>query len=529
MARKSRKTVEAAVMQAGEHVSHVGAYVRLSAVDKKQKGDSIENQQAIISAHISEHPDLELTEVYIDNGLSGQTFERPAFQRMLEDLDSGRINCCITKDLSRLGRNAIDTGYYIDKYFPTRNIRYISINDNYDSADSNSNGIIVSIKNMVNEAYALDIGRKIRATKQMNIRNGCFVGRLPPYGYLRSDIDRHKLVPDEYAAPIIRRMFEMVADGQGVKAVQQWLNDSGILPPKRYFYSIGVASEKEATGHIHWSKSVVYTILQNRIYVGDMIQGKFKTQSYVQTKLPESEWVVTENTHVGIVSRELFAVAQSIHGSNAKVRTKGESVNIFLRKIVCGHCAHAMRRVKYKKSHGFTCSTQHDYSKGDCTLVSINEDVLKELLLCTLRKKAEVFTEIAPTAIAMQIDATELRSVQAELERKHGFLKGLYESLISGDITNAEYKEMKQSYETSIDLLSNQVRQLRESARLAALDVAKKSSAAENIGAVSRISELTAEIVDTLIDKIVVFEHKRLEIHFKFTDEIAMVGGADSE
>ena len=174
MARKSRKNIEpAADLQATKQTAYdVGAYVRLSALDKKEKSDSIETQQAIIAAFITEHSDLELRETYIDNGLSGQSFERPAFQRMLNDMENGKINCCVTKDLSRLGRNAIDTGYYIEKHFPTHGIRFIAINDDYDSANGNSTGIVLSLKNMINEAYALDIGRKTRATKQLHIRDG---------------------------------------------------------------------------------------------------------------------------------------------------------------------------------------------------------------------------------------------------------------------------------------------------------------------------------------------------------------------
>jgi DNA invertase Pin-like site-specific DNA recombinase len=194
----------------------VGAYVRLSVEDRKKIGDSIENQQAIIWAYIEDHTDLELADTYIDNGVTGLTMERPEFQRMLADLESGRINACVTKDLSRLGRSAIDTGYYIEKYFPTHNIRYIAINDNYDSADPNSGGIMVSLKNMVNEHYALETGRKIRATKQMQIRNGCFVGNHAPYGYLKYPNDKHKLVIDPYASGVVRRIFEMFADGHGV-------------------------------------------------------------------------------------------------------------------------------------------------------------------------------------------------------------------------------------------------------------------------------------------------------------------------
>jgi DNA invertase Pin-like site-specific DNA recombinase len=259
MARKSRKNTESiAVSQQPPIIKeafNVAGYVRLSAVDKKHKGDSIETQQAIISAFIDERPDLELREIYIDNGLSGQTFERPAFQRMIADMESGKINCCVTKDLSRLGRNAIDAGFYIERFFPSHGVRFIAITDDFDSAVENSSCILVSLKNMINEAYALEIGRKIRNTKQMHIRNGCFVGRIPPYGYLKNPKDNHRLVPDPYAAQIVLKMFTMASAGDSIKTIAKWLNDNGILPTKRYFHSIGLATEKEASGHIHWNKA----------------------------------------------------------------------------------------------------------------------------------------------------------------------------------------------------------------------------------------------------------------------------------
>ena len=313
MARKSRKNLEpAAAVETRPAVKtyNVGAYIRLSAVDKKQKGDSIENQQAIIAAYCGERhgadgmPELVIREFYIDNGLSGQLLERPAFQKMLSDMENGLIDCCISKDLSRYGRSAIDTGYYIDKYFPTHNIRCIAINDRYDS-NENSGGVMVSLKNLVNESYALEIGRKIHTTKQMNIRNGCFVGSIPPYGYLKSKLDNHKHEPDPIAALIVKRMYEMAANGDGVPTIRDWLNGENILPPKKHLHSVGVVSAKQAEGHSHWNVSVIYTILKNRVYVGDMVQGKGRTQSYDMKRVDKSDWVITENTHEGLVNREV--------------------------------------------------------------------------------------------------------------------------------------------------------------------------------------------------------------------------------
>jgi DNA invertase Pin-like site-specific DNA recombinase len=523
MARKSRKGVEAAVPLRENPITRVGAYVRLSAIDKKHKGDSLENQQSIISAYIAEQPGLELVETYIDNGLTGQTFERPAFQRMLADMESGKINCCVTKDLSRLGRNAIDMGYYIEKYFPSHHIRYVAVTDNYDSAAMKSagnscGGMMVSLKNMVNEAYALDIGRKIRATTQMHIRSGGFVGRLPPYGYLKSVEDCHKLVPDTYAAGIVRRIFDMAAGGQGVTAILDWLNGNGVLPPKRYFYSIGLASDKDASGHIHWNKGTVRKLLKNRVYTGDMVQGKTKIVNHIEVRLPQSEWVITENTHESIVSRALFAQVQERYATDEKPKARKQD-NIFRRKVYCGHCGHAMCRIHNNRSYRFACTTRQDYAKDDCVLVSINENTVKEILLESLREQAAILDDTSSATAVKPVDDAALRSIQTETQRSERYLKGIYESLISGDLTDTEYREMKKSYEAKIAALTARERALRETARLAALESTSRRKAADSIGAVHCVDDLTAEVVDALVDKILVFEDKRIEISFKFRME----------
>jgi DNA invertase Pin-like site-specific DNA recombinase len=533
MARKSRKNIGLAPpRETATPIFSIGAYIRLSAVDKKQKGDSIETQQAIIEAFIAERPDMELREAYIDNGLSGQSFERPAFQRMIADMERGKINCCVTKDLSRLGRNAIDTGYYIEKYFPMRGVRFIAITDGYDSASergsAGSGSIMVSLKNMVNEAYALDIGRKIRATKQMNIRAGCFVGRFPPYGFLKDPADNHKLIPDPETAPVVRTMYQMAADGTGVNVIAKWLNNNGILPPRRYFHSKGLATDKEADGSVHWSKGVIYAILKNRIYCGDMVQGKYKTQSHVQEKLPQSEWVITENTHEAVVGRELFARVQRLWEKRDKTHQSRYSApdtkNILLRKVFCGHCGHTMfRRRSSETQHSFYCNTRQMYDKGDCKLVSVNETALKEMIVAMLQKQAgKIIGGNAPSGDSVQPGneyMDELRNVQAEIDRNSRYLKGLYETYVNRAITGDEFKEMKLSYEAKIAALTEKEKRLRD----ASYDRIRQQTALEqasmDMRSVLCASDLTADAVDTLIERIRIFEDKSIKVKFTFIDE----------
>jgi len=387
MARKSRKNADVNVvatsMPAQKPMFRVGAYVRMSVEDKKQKGNSIENQQAIINAYIDEHTDLELAETYIDNGLSGQSFDRPAFSQMIADMESGKINGCITKDLSRLGRNAIDTGYYIEKFFPTKGIRYIAVTDNYDSADPKSGGVMISLKNMVNEAYALEVSRKVKATIRMNIRNGCFIGGIAPYGYFKSENDCHKLVVDPYAAGFVRTMYEMAANGQSHGSILAWLNDNDIAPPMRYIYSKGLTTENSKGAKTRWwSLRGVRDVLRNRMYCGDMIQGKKRMEGGVQVTLPQSEWTITENTHEPIVSRELFAEVQKFW-DKPKIEKepyyKGENTEDILRATVfCGDCGSQMFRKRTgDKTYSYLCTARVQYTTRACGGMRTTERLLK--------------------------------------------------------------------------------------------------------------------------------------------------------
>ena len=524
MARKSRKQCDVASNLEIKNIYNTAVYIRLSVTDRKQKGDSIETQQAIIESFIAEHPDMELREVYIDNGKTGQNFERPEFQRMIADIENERINCCIVKDLSRLGRNAIDSGYYVEKYFPLNNIRFVAVTDNYDSANGESSGIMLSLKNMINESYALDVSRKVRATFRMNIKNGYFVGGQAPYGYLKHPDDCHKLVVDEYAAGIVKRIFEMAADGQRINAILEWLNGNQILPPNRYLCSIGKLSPKAiGSDNIYWSYRGVRSILDNRIYCGDMVQGRKTTVNSVLKRLPESEWTITENTHEAVVSREIFATVQEfLKQPNKSPRfTTPKTDNIFQGKLLCSCCNRPMARKRDgEKFYRYKCHTPKLYSSYACTGMKITEKLLKEKIFELLQGHEVVLTQATVTAPSVDTHSNELSAVKSELGKNQNFLKGLYESLILGDITDFEYKEMKSGYETKIADLTAQEKQLRDNAHTHKLQSKALSQARESVLKIESISDLTADVIDSVIEKIHVHENNRITVKFRFTEEV---------
>ena len=528
MARKSRKNLETSLPQMPNKTTfNAGGYIRLSVFDKKQKGDSIETQRAIINAYIAEHSDIELCDIYIDNGLSGQTFERPSFQRMISDIESGKINCCIAKDLSRLGRNSIDTGYYIEKYFPTKGVRFIAITDNIDTSDGQSSGIMISLKNMINEAYALDIGRKIRATVQTNIKNGCFVGGFAPYGYLKKPDDCHKIVPDEYSSNVVRRMFEMANGGQSPKEILAWLNDKNnkILSPSHYLASIGQVTSKQVGAYTHWNLTAVRRILSNRVYCGDMVQGKQRTSGNFSRKLPESEWTVTENTHEAIISREIFITVQKTFGKASKLKEpfykNPITENIFHRKIFCGICGFAMMRKRGSEHfYRFKCNVSYRYSEDICTGSNITESLLKQTLVDMLHERKLFLDQTVESVQSGNSYDIELASIKTDIDKNKGFLKGLYESLVLGDISDSEYKDMKRSYELKISSLTEQEKELRKSNFEQSQQENIVMQAHKGVKAITQISNMTKEIIDKLVEKIHVYPNGRIGVKFRFMDEV---------
>ncbi len=239
MARKSRKgSVETPAVQEQDVVYNAAAYIRLSSDAKRKPGDSLYNQQDIIENFIAASPDIRLADIYIDNQATGTNFERPAFVRMLEDVESGRINCIIVKDLSRFGRNAIDCGYYIEKHLPALGVRFIAVTDSFDSLEGDG-GVMLPLKNVIAESYALDISRKCRSVQRQNIQDGRFVGRMAPYGFSKAPEDCHRLIIDEEAAPIVRQIFDWAASGMGVGEIIRMLNEKGVLPPSHYKWEKG--------------------------------------------------------------------------------------------------------------------------------------------------------------------------------------------------------------------------------------------------------------------------------------------------
>ena len=536
MARKSRKQPQPTThVEQVRTVYNAAAYIRLSSDAKKKRGDSLETQQDIIENFIASSSDIRLVEVYCDNQATGTNFDRPGFQRMLADAEGGRINCIIVKDLSRFGRNAIDSGYYIEKHLPALGVRFVAVTDSFDSLEGDG-GIMLPLKNIIAESYALDISRKCRSVQRQNIRDGRFVGRMAPYGFAKAPEDCRRLVVDEEAADVVRRMFDFVADGKGIGELIRQLNEDGVLPPSHYKWEKGLITNKKLLGKPYWQKRTVTNILEDRVYVGDMVQGKTRTVDGKELPVPKDEWVCVPNTHEAIISHELFECVQNlIHQLSEKdksVRSSPTSYSphVFKGKVFCAHCGHAMHRHRQNKDgiYWHRCESQWKYHKNACYQVSVKEDELKSEVFMLMSKYAEAILgrhiQMERMAPVQDIaDDNELEHINRQLSASSNFLKSLYENMQDGLIISDEFIIMKADYENKIEMLSKCADDIRskrretKSTRQAYRDFADAASDA------LANHELSADVIDRLVEKICVHRDKSFEIILKFRDEFREV------
>ena len=321
------------------------AYIRLSYTDdRSSESDSVTNQRKLIENFIERNPDIQIVSEKIDDGYSGIIFDRPAFKEMMQDITDGNINCVIVKDLSRLGRNVIDTGYYIERYFPMQKVRFIAVNDRYDSSspDNAHDGIIIPLRNMINEAYAMDIARKIKAQQRQAMKDGKYVGARTPYGYLKAPDDCHQLIVDPVAAEVVKTMFQWAAEGAGLNTIAVRLNEAGYLSPSHYKRTLGEITHENLVGNGHWQTRTVSKILRAEVYTGDLVQGVSKIIDHKQVRASADEWTTVRGTHEAIISRELFAAVQNALDQAAQQAKDREihswSPNLLRGKIFCAHC-----------------------------------------------------------------------------------------------------------------------------------------------------------------------------------------------
>lgn len=538
MARKSRKETAQAFVPEVDTTCRAAIYVRLSVEDTHTRRASIETQQMIIAQFLERNPDIQVFDTYIDNGATGTNFHRPAFQQMLSDIEAGFVNCVIVKDLSRLGRNTIDTGYYIEQYFRIRNIRFIAINENFDTSapeDAHS-GIIVPLRNMINEAYALDIGRKIKAQQRQAMKDGKFIGARTPYGYLKAPDDCHQLIVDPVAAPVVRQMFQWASEGTGLNTIAVRLNEAGYLPPSHYKKAQGTITHENLLGNGKWQTRTVTKILRSEVYTGDLVQGQSKTVDHQQVRTDQEEWTVVRDTHEAIISHELFDTVQQLLDATAQKskerEVKAYTPNILKGKVFCAHCGgslHRQRNIRKKSDdvYLFHCLTRSRVSKEGCPGTTIREDMLLDALADVLQ--GALGTALGRYSISLvelpqqTAERSEMRDKitnrKQEIQRLHGLVRSLYENLITGVLTKDEYFSYKEKYEARISELTQEVARLEKGLKTLDKQLEQYRALAKDAENLRQDRELTAALIDRLIDRIEISTDKQITVRFRFQSE----------
>jgi DNA invertase Pin-like site-specific DNA recombinase len=512
-------------------VYNTALYIRLSVEDNKKRGNSVESQKSIMENYAALNPELKIVDTYIDNGTTGTNFDRAGFKRMMADAEAGKIKCIVVKDLSRLGRNAIDTGYYVEKYFPLNHIRFIAVTDRYDS-DSGDNvhgGIILPLKNMINEAYSLDIGRKIKAQARQSMEHGEYIGARPPYGYVKHPRDCHRLVIDPETAPVVRQIFEWAYEQAGLNTIVKRLNDGGFICPSHHKKETGLITHENLIGSGKWQTFTVNKILCDEVYIGDMVQGKTKSINHRQVPVSKDKWIVVRDTHEPIVSREVFSAVQAhreqIAAESIARAQSPYTLNIFKGKVFCAHCGKPLHRQRSQRKTGpdvyfLHCIANSRIAKGTCPGVMVDEAEVKRKLAAFLCSQAVTPTGENLLSRQRGMIADERRdaaaSQAAQLRQgigdKQRFLQGLYETFVKGILTRGEYFTMKAEYEKRITAAMDEIALLETEMRLYESSAAAQIGWKDGIRQLDSGAALNAELMNRLVERIEINSDKTLVV-----------------
>lgn len=512
----------------------------------KSESDSIGNQRELIRAFIHEQQDIELYDVYADDGFSGSNFDRPEFKRMMRDIEAGMVNCVIVKDLSRFGRDYIESGRYIQKIFPALSVRFIALTDRYDSfrADASESGIVLPVRNFINDSYCRDISAKVKSQLEVKRRNGECIAAFAPYGYKKAEDSRNRLVADGYAADIVRKIFAWKIEGMAVSAIAEKLNSLGILSPKEYKKSAGDNYRGGFSGAAksRWSSATVKRILTNEAYLGHMVQGKREKINYKLKKSvdkPRAEWIRVENTHEAIIQPDQFGIVRNLLGTDGRVSPVTEENSLFSGILFCGDCGEQMvRRVnRYKGSERvyYICSTKN---RGEgCSRHSIPEERLKEVAAEMVRHYANCFLEekrVLQMALDTEADFesivrydAEIARLKKEQDKYYSLRSGLYEDLRQGIVTKEEFERLYADFQRKgAEFEEAQKRQegmIKEMFKNGVMSAARLKA----MRGCSELREIDRHTLCSMVKRITVFEGQRLDIEFYYMNQYRVMRDAN--
>jgi DNA invertase Pin-like site-specific DNA recombinase len=521
---------------ADKRVWNACLYIRLSREDgDKEESESITNQRALITEYSKARPEIRICSERVDDGFSGVDFNRPSFIAMMSDIKAGLIDCVIVKDLSRFGRNWIESGKYIEQIFPYIGVRFIAINDNYDSlvAKNANDNISLPFKNLINDAYARDISVKTKSQLEIKCKKGDFIGSFAVYGYLKDERNHNKLVIDEFAANVVRDIFKWRIEGLSNQGVANRLNDMGVLSPYEYKREKGMrfSTAFKKGSKAEWSAVAVARILKNEVYLGVLEQGKKISKSYkIKERINKSkdEWIRVENTHEPIISNEDFLLVAELLKHDVRVSPVQETVYLFSGWLKCADCGQNMIRKLVpsgdKKYAYYVCSA-HKQNKV-CSPHNISETLLEQAVFQSIRHHIGSIVEIErilkfiETLPLKQLDVQKLdKQIMAKKQEllKYNMRKTkLYEDLQDGIIDQNEYVRYKDDFTKLYNEAEQALFRLNREIEDIVENRTDRHQWITHFTEHKNIDSLSRALLVKLVDKIYIYEGNKLEILFKY-------------
>ena len=510
---------------------HAALYIRLSKEDENEgPSQSVQNQESLLREFVQQHR-LSVYDTYVDDGWSGTNFDRPAFQRMIADIEAKKVNMVITKDLSRLGRDYIMTGHYMERYFPEHRVRYISLLDGIDTGVDSTANDITPFRAIMNDMYAKDISKKIKSVKRDKQRKGQFIGGKPVYGYKMHPTEKNKIVIDEEVAPVVQRIFALALSGMSCRNIAALLNQEGVPTPATYA-NLPVARPGPYTGL--WSSERISDMLQNETYIGNMVQGRSVKISYKSKKCLKQDpanWVVVEGTHEPLVDGDTFQKVRML--VNSRKHTRSRTYDFLLKGLIfCHECGYPLAVLNRKNAKGedvlyFVCRTYQRFTKaGVCTCHSIKEKTVTDAVIAKVREVCQVYLnpdDLLPAAQEAVENArkqssleTELQALQSKIDSLTANLDRMYTDRLSGLLPEADFQRIF----SRIKLEREQLEVKRQELELRQKSPVRSEDRAREL--VQRFIETAGEsreLLVSLIERVELTEEKEIIIKFRFTKQ----------
>lgn len=514
---------------------HAALYIRLSKEDESEgPSQSVQNQESLLREFVQQHR-LSVYDTYVDDGWSGTNFDRPAFQRMIADIEAKKVNMVITKDLSRLGRDYILTGHYMERYFPEHRVRYISLLDGIDTGVDSTANDIRPFRAIMNDMYAKDISKKIKSVKRDKQRKGQFIGGKPVYGYKIHPTEKNKIVIDEEVAPVVRRIFALALSGMSCRNIAALLNQEGVPTPSTYA-NLPVARPGPYTGL--WSSERISDMLQNETYIGNMVQGRSVKISYKSKKCLKQDpanWVVVEGTHEPLVDSETFRKVRML--MNSRRHTRSRTYDFLLKGLIfCHECGYPLAVLNRKNAKGedvlyFVCRTYQRFTKaGVCTCHSIKEKTVTDVVIAKVREVCQVYLnpdELLPVAQEAVENArkrsnleSELQALQSKIDNLTANLDRMYTDRLSGLLPEADFQRIFGRIKQEREQLEEKRKELELRQKS---PVRSEDRARELVQRFIETAGESRELLVSLIEWVELTEDKEIIIKFRFAqlDETA--------